>query len=213
MSQHQTPSREIPDNPLVLHYPVPKSFPDSETPCAEVSRSGEPPESLSKRPPTSGESPEPSRNKPLTSGEFSFNHEPIELMPNELLIVNARRRNGLILYKPYHAEFAGPGAAVGGLFDRDCQRALPVGNLSLISPESPDERQRAYLIRRQWVRLTKEITRNPVPLQRAQNLLNQFDGFFGAEIIAQLPDVALALLVGVLPQTISIARSTFGNSD
>jgi hypothetical protein len=134
-------------------------------------------------------------------------------MPNELLIVNARRRNGLILYKRYHAEFAGPGAAVGGLFDRDCQRALPVGNLSLISPESPDERQRAYLIRRQWVRLTKEITRNPVPLQRAQNLLNQFDGFFGAEIIAQLPDVALALLVGVLPQTISIARSTFGNSD
>jgi len=213
MSQHQTPSREISNNPLVLHYPVPKSFPDSETPCAEVSRSGEPPESLSKRPPTSGESPEPSRNKPLTSGEFSFNHEPIELMPNELLIVNARRRNGLILYKRYHAEFAGPGAAVGGLFDRDCQRALPVGNLSLISPESPDERQRAYLIRRQWVRLTKEITRNPVPLQRAQNLLNQFDGFFGAEIIAQLPDVALALLVGVLPQTISIARSTFGNSD
>jgi hypothetical protein len=134
-------------------------------------------------------------------------------MPNELLIVNARRRNGLILYKRYHAEFAGPGAAVGGLFDRDCQRALPVGNLSLISPESPDERQRAYLIRRQWVRLTKEITRNPVPLQRAQNLLNQFDGFFGAEIIAQLPDVALALLVGVLPQTISLARSTFGNSD
>jgi len=213
MSQHQTPSREISNNPLVLHYPVPKSFPDSETPCAKVSRSGEPPESLSKRPPTSGESPEPSRNKPLTSGEFSFNHEPIELMPNELLIVNARRRNGLILYKRYHAEFAGPGAAVGGLFDRDCQRALPVGNLSLISPESPDERQRAYLIRRQWVRLTKEITRNPVPLQRAQNLLNQFDGFFGAEIIAQLPDVALALLVGVLPQTISIARSTFGNSD
>jgi hypothetical protein len=194
MSQHQTPGREIPDNPLVLHYPVPKSSPDSETPCAEVSSSGEPPKPPSKRPPT--------------SGEFSFNHE-----SNELLIVNARRRNGLILYKPYHAEFAGPGAAVGGLFDRDCQRALPVGNLSLISPESPDERQRAYLIRRQWVRLTKEITRNPVPLQRAQNLLNQFDGFFGAEIIAQLPDVALALLVGVLPQTISIARSTFGNSD
>jgi len=213
MSQHQTPGREIPNNPLVLHYPVPKSSPDSETPCAEVSSSGEPPKPPSKRPPTSGESPEPSRNKPPASGEFSFNHEPIELMPNELLIVNARRRNGLILYKRYHAEFAGPGAAVGGLFDRDCQRALPVGNLSLISPESPDERQRAYLIRRQWVRLTKEITRNPVPLQRAQNLLNQFDGFFGAEIIAQLPDVALALLVGVLPQTISLARSTFGNSD
>lgn len=213
MSQHQTPSREIPNNPLVLHYPVPKSSPDSETPCAEVSSSGEPPEPPSKRPPTSGESPEQSRNKPPTSGEFSFNHEPIELMPNELLIVNARRRNGLILYKRYHAEFAGPGAAVGGLFDQDCQRALPVGNLSLISPESPDERQRAYLIRRQWVRLTKEITDNPVPLQRAQKILNQFEGFFDTQTIAKLPDDAFALLVGVFPHTIMKVRNTADRVD
>ena len=127
-------------------------------------------------------------------------------IPNELLIVSPRRRNGLILFKRYHAEFAGPGAAVGGLIDRDCQRVLPVGNLSLISPESSEERQRAYLIRRQWVRLTIEITDNPTPLQRAQRILNQFEGFFESEIIAQLPDEALALLVGVLPDTIRKAR-------
>jgi hypothetical protein len=66
-------------------------------------------------------------------------------IPNELLIVSPHRRNGLILFKRYHAEFAGPGAAVGGLIDRDCQRVLPIGNLSLISPESSEERQRAYL--------------------------------------------------------------------
>ena len=127
-------------------------------------------------------------------------------IPNELLIVSPRRRNGLILFKRYHAEFAGPGAAVGGLIDRDCQRVLPVGNFSLISPESSEERQRAYLIRRQWVRLTIEITDNPTPLQRAQRILNQFEGFFESEIIAQLPDEALALLVGVLPDTIRKAR-------
>ena len=127
-------------------------------------------------------------------------------IPNELLIVSPRRRNGLILFKRYHAEFAGPGAAVGGLIDRECQRVLPVGNLSLLSPESSEERQRAYLIRRQWVRLTIEITDNPTPLQRAQRILNQFEGFFESEIIAQLPDEALALLVGVLPDTIRKAR-------
>jgi hypothetical protein len=127
-------------------------------------------------------------------------------IPNELLIVSPRRRNGLILFKRYHAEFAGPGAAVGGLIDRDCQRVLPVGNLSLISPESSEERQRAYLIRRQWVRLTIEITDNPTPLQRAQRILNQFEGFFESEIIAQLPDEALAFLVGVLPETIRKVR-------
>jgi hypothetical protein len=120
---------------------------------------------------------------------------------NELLIVSSRRRNCLILFKRYHAEIAGPGAAVGGLIDRDCQRVLPVGNLSLISPESSEERQRAYLIRRQWVRLTIEMIDNLTPLQRAQRILN-----FESEQRAQLPDEALAFLVGVLPETIRKAR-------
>ena len=130
-----------------------------------------------------------------------------QLHDKQLLIVNTRRRNGLIIYKRYHAEFAGPGSAVGGLFDLDCQRVLPVGNLSLLSPESSDERQRAYLIRRQWVRLTREITDNSVPLQRAQKILNQFEGFFDAETIAKLPDDAFSLLVGVLPETIKKVRN------
>jgi hypothetical protein len=131
--------------------------------------------------------------------------EPIYI--NELLVVNSKAKNGLILYKRYHAEFAGPGSAVGGLFDQDCQQGLPVGNLSLVRPESLDERKRAYLIRRQWIRLTQQITENPVTLRRAQMILNQFEHYFDAKTIAKLPDEALALLVGVLPQTIRQARS------
>lgn len=130
-----------------------------------------------------------------------------QLRNKQLLIVNNRRRNGLILYKRYHAEFAGPGSAVGGLFDFDCERVLPVGNLSLVSPDSADERQRAYLIRRQWVRLTREITDKPQPLQRAQKILDQFEGFFDTETITKLPDDAFALLVGVLPDTIRKVRN------
>lgn len=130
----------------------------------------------------------------------------IQLHSQQLLIVNSRRRNGLIIYKHYYAEFAGPGAAVGGQFDTSCHGALAVGNLSLVEPESADERQRAYLIRRQWVRLMKQITDNPVPLQRAQMVLNQFENYFDAKTIAQMPDEALALLVGVLPQTIRKVR-------
>ncbi len=136
-----------------------------------------------------------------------------KLHDKQLLIVNSRRRNGLILYKRHHAEFAGPGSAVGGPFDLDCQQVLPVGNLSLIHPESADERQRAYLIRRQWVRLTKQITENSVSLQRAQMILNQFEGFFDAETIAKIPDEAFALLVGVLPHTIRKARNPADRGD
>ncbi|MBW4634946.1 MAG: hypothetical protein KME30_24490 [Iphinoe sp. HA4291-MV1] len=128
------------------------------------------------------------------------------LLSGKVFIVNSRRRNGLILFKRYHAEFAGPGAAVGGDYDRDCRGALPIGNLSLLNPESHEERQKAYLIRRQWIRLIKQITENPVPGQRIQKILDQFEQYFPPEMVAQLPDEAFALLVGVLPQTVGILR-------
>jgi len=131
----------------------------------------------------------------------------IHLRDKELLIVNSRRRNGLIIYKRYHAEFAGPGAVVGGLFDLDVKRVLPVGDLSLVRPKNSDEKKRAYLLRRQWVRLIKQITDNPEPMQRAKMILNQFENWFDANTTAQLPEEAFARLVGVLPQTISRVRS------
>ncbi|MEA5566310.1 hypothetical protein [Anabaena sp. UHCC 0399] len=128
------------------------------------------------------------------------------LHSGQVFIVNSRRRNGLILFKRYHAEFAGPGAAVGGDYDADCQMVIPIGNLSLLTPELYEERQKAYLIRRQWIRLIKQITENPVPQQRVQKILDQFEQYFPQEMVANLPDVAFALLVGVLPQTAGIVR-------
>ncbi|MEC4891626.1 MAG: hypothetical protein SAL07_11085 [Oscillatoria sp. PMC 1051.18] len=130
-----------------------------------------------------------------------------QLQNKQLLVVNSRRRNGLIIYKRYHAEFAGPGSAVGGFLDLDAVGVLPVGSLSLVVPPSSEEKQRAYLIRRQWIRLTKQITDNPVPLQRAQMILNQFEHFFDPETVAKLPDRAFALMIGVLPQTIRKVRN------
>ncbi|MCL6433086.1 MAG: hypothetical protein K6T90_02555 [Leptolyngbyaceae cyanobacterium HOT.MB2.61] len=136
-----------------------------------------------------------------------------QLNSGQLLMVNSRRRNGLIIYKRFHAEFAGPGAAVGSFFDVDCSRVVPVGDLSLVYPESQEERQKAYLIRRQWIRLTQQLTDNPVPLQRAQMILNQFENYFGPETVAELPDEAFALLVGVLPQTVRMMRHNAENLD
>lgn len=123
-----------------------------------------------------------------------------------LLVVNKRRRNGLVLYKHFHAEFAGPGAAVGGLFDKDCQKVIPVDKLSLLSPETHEDRQEAYLIRRQWIRLTQQFTDTSESIQRAQKILNQFETYFDANTIARIPDESFALLVGVLPHTVRMAR-------
>jgi hypothetical protein len=129
------------------------------------------------------------------------------LKKGELLAVNPRRKNGLILIKKYHGEFAGPGAVVGGFFDLDVVKVIPVGNLSLIPLENSEERQKAYLIRRQWLRLTKQIADNPFPLERAQMILNQFEHWFDPQTANQLPDEAFALLVGVVSQTIRKARN------
>ena len=125
----------------------------------------------------------------------------------ELLMVNPRRKNGLIIYKKYHAEFVGPGAIVGGQFDPDVIEVIPVGNLSLIEPKNSEARRTAYKMRRQWVRLTKQITDNPLPEERAQVILNQFENWFDSETANQIPDEAFALLVGVLPQTIRKVRN------
>ena len=142
-------------------------------------------------------------------------NDPVEILSQlhqkESLIVNPRKRNGLILIKTYHAEFAGPGSVIGGEFDTDVVRVLAVGNLSLLQPQSTEEKIKAYLIRRQWILLTKQIADNPTPQQRAQIILNQFENLFDSAIASQVCDEAFSLLVGVLPKTIAAASREIEN--
>jgi hypothetical protein len=148
----------------------------------------------------------------VNSEDRKINLQPGEILSllrdEVILVVNPRRKNGLIIYKQYHAEFAGPGAAIGGPFDLDAVEVIAVGNLSLIHPQTSEERRQAYKMRRQWVRLTKQITDNPVAIERAQVILNQFEHWFDANTAAKLPDEAFALMVGVLPATIDKVRSS-----
>jgi hypothetical protein len=131
-----------------------------------------------------------------------------QLNSGQLLVVDSHQRSGLILYKRFHTEFAGPGAAVGGFFDIDCQRTVPVGNLSLVYPETHEARQKAFWTRRHWIRLMEQLTEKSGPLQRAQMLLTQFEYYFDPETVAQIQDEALAGLVGVLPQTLRMVRQS-----
>ncbi|MCU0515397.1 MAG: hypothetical protein MUC60_00780 [Oscillatoria sp. Prado101] len=126
----------------------------------------------------------------------------------QLLAVAQNRRCGLIIYKRFHAEFAGPGAAVGGFLDVDCQQIVPVGDLALVYPESYPERQKAFSIRRHWIRLTEQLTQNAAPMQRAQTILTQFEHYFDSDTVSQISDEAFARLVGVLPQTVATVRRT-----
>ena len=39
------------------------------------------------------------------------------LRQKNLLFINPKKKNGLILIKTYYTDFAGPGAIIGGCFD------------------------------------------------------------------------------------------------
>ncbi|PZO22055.1 MAG: hypothetical protein DCF25_03730 [Leptolyngbya foveolarum] len=133
-----------------------------------------------------------------------------KLESGQLWVVNSRRRNGLIVLREFHAEFAGPGAAVGGDLDSEgIVGVIPIGNLSLLSPDSHEAHQNAIKIRLQWIRLTQNFTDQPRPDDRARMILEQFKTYFDQATVDLVPDQAFALLVGVLPRTIRRVRSGF----
>ncbi|MEQ9356476.1 hypothetical protein [Coleofasciculus chthonoplastes] len=129
-----------------------------------------------------------------------------QLQTGQLLRVNSTRGNALIIMHRYHAELAGSGAAVGGLFDVDCTRVIPLGTLSLVYPESRYERQKAYQLRQRWILFTQHAMTTYVPLHRAKILLSLLYKYFDAQLIDELSDEVIAQLVGVLPKTIGIVR-------
>lgn len=128
------------------------------------------------------------------------------LQRQRCFIINSHRKNGVIIYKPYHAEFAGPGSLIGGTIDVNLVAILPVGELSVSFPETAKERIAAYLMRRQWNRLIKQVTDQPNPSERAQLILNQFEHWFDKQTMEAIPDDAFGLLVGVFPQTVKSVR-------
>ncbi len=130
-----------------------------------------------------------------------------QLNSGRLMAVDGTRRNGLIICKRYHSEFAGPGAAVGGLLDINVRQTIPVGDLALLPLEGYEDRQKAYSIRRHWTRLVQQLNESQVPQERARMLIEQFEQYFDASTVECLPDEALASLVGVLPQTMRLART------
>ncbi len=132
-----------------------------------------------------------------------------QLQSGQLLRVSGHRGNAIIICHRHHAEIAGLGAAVGGVFDLDCGRVIPIGRIGLVYPESFSERQKAYIQRQRWILFTHKAMESWVPLQRAKNILILLHKYFDPYIIEQLPDEVIAQLVGVLPKTIGMVRQSF----
>jgi hypothetical protein len=124
-----------------------------------------------------------------------------------LLAVSPHKRSGLILCKTYHAEFAGPGAMVCSPAEHEYTAVIAIGSPELVEVVTYEKRQQAYGRRIQWIRWLHTIVKNPEPVQRAEKLCSSFEEFFGSHVLVAIPDDILALLAGVLPETIKTVRS------
>ncbi|WP_404788285.1 hypothetical protein [Altericista sp. CCNU0014] len=136
----------------------------------------------------------------------SKNNQPIELLKSgQLLAVTDGATSGIILQKPFFAEYIGPGAAIGGLFDLKCVTIYALGQAEFTAPATLEERQEAFRRRIDQIETMQTLCQEEVPLRRAIDLLDMLCDRFGIDEIRSIPNDVLAKVVGVLPGTIAMA--------
>ncbi|NCJ07006.1 hypothetical protein GS597_10895 [Synechococcales cyanobacterium C] len=133
-------------------------------------------------------------------------NQPIELLKSgQLLALSQHEPGGLILQKPYHAEFVNAGSAVGGMFDTQCVTLYTLGAVEFTVPESTPERQVAFQQRMDDIDAMQQLCQDDSPLRRAVAIVQLLCERFGVTEVQSIPNDVLAKLVGVLPGTVAIA--------
>lgn len=134
------------------------------------------------------------------------NKQPIEMLKDgQLLSLSKQSPAGLILQKPYYAEYIGPGAAIGGMFDLQCVTIHSLGQAELNVPETLDDRQDAFQRRMEDIEAMQLICEKDLPIERAVAVLEMLSQQFHPDEIQMISNDILAKLVGVLPSTMAAA--------
>ncbi len=133
-------------------------------------------------------------------------NQPVELLKSgQLLSLTLNPKSGIILQKPYFAEYIGPGAAIGGMFDLQCVTIYTLGEVEFTVPATLEERQQAFQRRMIDIETMQDLCQSDVPLARSIGFLDMLCDRFGKEQIHSIPNDVLAKVVGVLPGTIVMA--------
>ncbi|MBW4518965.1 MAG: hypothetical protein KME16_04590 [Scytolyngbya sp. HA4215-MV1] len=146
----------------------------------------------------------PSESPAQAKGNHGF--LPIDsLKSGQVLRLAPHCPGGLIIQKPFFADFAGPGAAVGSSFDIECKAVYAIGKIQLLPARSFDERQHSYQKRIEYTQSLTEIASTLSPLHRAHLIVNQLCQWLGIEEARKVPIELIAQMVGVLPRTVILA--------
>lgn len=127
----------------------------------------------------------------------------------QFLSLTSDCQGGIILQKRFYADFAGPGAAVGSSFDVDCTSVYVIGTVKFCASSIYSERQQAFEKRMAYSMRLQEIAGLEVPSQRAFWILDQLYHWVGSQETQKIPDELVAMLAGLLPKTVELARENY----
>lgn len=128
---------------------------------------------------------------------------PVELLKSgQLLSIDNGATAGLIIQKPFFAEFVSQGAAIGGLFDLQCVTVYTLGDVQITVPDDKAERQSAFQRRIEDIESMQSLCQDESPLARGIAILQLLCETFDQQQVQTIPNDVLAKLVGVLPRTI-----------
>ncbi|MBE9029609.1 hypothetical protein IQ266_07690 [filamentous cyanobacterium LEGE 11480] len=145
------------------------------------------------------------------SPPVSFNTVARLPLADNLLAISEQRKSGLILCKEFHAEFAGPGAAISSFVEQPYRAVIAIGEPELVTSKTLSQRRQAYSRRIQWGRWLSKIAEHPEPVERIERLFAGFEGFFGRQVVTSLPVEVVAAMVGVLPETAKTVQERYFN--
>jgi hypothetical protein len=137
--------------------------------------------------------------------EFTAAPVPLSLLRSgQLLVITPDSQGGLLLDKGFYVDLVMPGAAVGGLFDLDCQAIHVIGTVQFYAPATRDDRAMAYQQRMIGKNALKRIILELAPLRRTHQIIQLLARKFGTDEIKKILPEWIARLVGVTPETVHV---------
>jgi hypothetical protein len=120
-------------------------------------------------------------------------------------------KGGLILQKPFYADFVGPGAA-GSSFDINCTSVYVIGTVEFYVPETYEKRQKAFQKRMAYSKRLQDIAGVETPIHRCLLMLHQLCQWVGVKEMNKVPDELIARLAGALTKTVKFARKKYATT-
>lgn len=127
------------------------------------------------------------------------------LQSGQIYSIPENCQSGLIILKSFYADFAGPGAAIGGEFDRCCTAVYAIESTHLENQTSLAAREHSLQTRIAYAEKLAAITRIAAPLHRGSLIVQHLSQWLSAERAMTIPYELIGKLVGISPITVKLA--------